>query len=275
MIRINQSSLKAVFTWDYDDESYTMRDNICPKCWKGKYMDGKKTSPSQAQMMGIYMEYITGVNPDAQIKMFPMKKGTTKYIDHERMDRQADMFRGICKEKKITLSNVQITMEHWYVKDRIQLHGTMDILDRLNGKDTNIDMKVTSSLKHDFGEFQWSDPSKKDFLQAKFYDYLFFMNKGKHMDHMFLVFDYSPEMNYNEITYEIGDMDHKQVEYLVDSMCDLVLRWHAMKYPANPSPELCRQCPFGYREPNKFEKATLELNGIIPMYGDKSCEDRV
>jgi len=262
--------MKRIFVWDYKQDQYVRKDSTCPKCWKAQYIDGMRTKESKSQAMGVYLEHIIGVNPDARITDLPRKAKGIKTADHYRIDRQADMFRGVVAKYGLKLDNVQVSLTVPWIKGRVELNGTLDILDIIENMAHNVDVKVCANVTSDFGEFQWAEPEKKDYMQAKMYDYLFYRKFKKHMKHVFLVFDYSPQMNHKEIIYDIGENDHEQIEYLIESTLSILIDWHHDGYPTVPSVDDCRYCPFGSREMNAYEK---KIHEGFEFFGDRSCED--
>lgn len=270
MFQLTQSGIKSIWLWNPDDEQYERKDSVCPKRWKENFID--KTMPNlctQAQAMGVYFEYGINVNPDAEIKDLPLKGKNVKTVAHERLDQQMGVFRGLCKKMNIKLDNTQVKMYYEWISCRVVLKSTLDIFDVIDGVPTNIDVKVCGNMKSDFGPYQWAEPEKKDWLQSKFYDYIYFKKYGVHMKHIYLVFDYSPKMNFNDIYYEVSKEDHNQVDYLVTETLNLIAEWHRMNYPVNPSVSDCRACPFGSKKLNKTE---LLLHPKYTMFGDGSCE---
>ena len=153
----------------------------------------------------------------------------------------------------------------------VTLEGTIDILspflNKFEGNEillplANIDTKVTQSLDSSFGDYQWENVYEKDYVQAIFYHKIFFMITGRHLYHVYLVFDYKPKYSHKIVYKIVNNFDLNSIEEDIRRSISEIYKAKNDNWKANPSDDNCRYCPLG--------KSYNEKLGV--EYGDGSCK---
>jgi hypothetical protein len=150
----------------------------------------------------------------------------------------------------------------------VYLHGTMDILSPfLKYKSellplANIDIKITQSIETTYGNNQWANIQYKDYIQPILYHYIFYKLTGRHLHHVFLVFDYKPKFSHKIVYKTVSDFELKSLENDINRCIALIHEAQKKDWPVCSSDENCRYCPLGNHYNEKY--------GFY--YGNNTCK---
>jgi hypothetical protein len=196
-------------------------------------------------------------------------------IEFKRIARQKEM--KIHNDKNF--SNVQWPIRMRWEKDPeiiIEIHPDI-VLTPYTIKTDNenisvlatVDTKLTGNLSNDWGKFQWADISKKDLLQAHLYTYVIMnfdkewnkqlepdlpwddlfndqvMNLLNPQSYVFVyaIFESAKTLNHKFHIETYKEINIKQMHESIRMAIEIYRRMARDGYPANPSFELCKNCP--------------------------------
>lgn len=202
----------------------------------------------------------------------PLLKGE-KYLHHIKIDEQVARFKALCTKYKIVISdyNVQIPITTiWDQDPDVLLSAELDIFpttifldDELNA--AIIDIKLTSDIHNDYGEYSYGKPEFLDLIQAKMYHYVVRNINEKMNPHLEGLINNSVKslISQNRIKFYLwvfnykGDvLEDKFIEVLWDKNKEYELHESIRKtkailehgeandWPTNPIYSQCNRCLF-------------------------------
>jgi len=193
---ITQSIIKKLF--NHDERLYP-----CPHWFLRQVLNRDfPESPEQLEVYegGNYFEYLVlGRNRDGGATIDMKRKKLTKdqikenlrreaeskqlllgekSVKQERIELQAKMFPQLCSKYQVNIIkevNTQIFVKK-KIRDNLFLELTMDvfpttILTSQGIRLAIMDTKLSGDINSTFGDYQWGDPSRIDYIQAMTYTY--------------------------------------------------------------------------------------------------------
>lgn len=237
-MKVNQSLIKR------------MSKNYCPKKVKAE-MDGvHKRTASLAMVKGQYFEWkLFGTKTrEGTIPELPLKKDGTKRIDQIRIEQQVAKFKDICERHQIKVFGTDRTF-HTEMFGH-ETFGTWDVYGLYRGKPTIIDIKLTQNVNNDFGDFCWGDFESMDKIQAKKYMLAGQKIDGLKYDFLFMVFDYSPDVNHELFFVPWDDTVSLYVQDRLEETISKIEEHEHYGWDPVGYPDECKECPFSDNCPN-------------------------
>ena len=138
-IRISQTLIKQL-----------RGDTYCPKqVYEVFILKSIPMSIGIAGLRGLYFEglCIGGSAHGAEVVDLPRLKSGEKSVDQQRIERQAENFKTIVRERPIDIKETQINIQLDY-NDKFVLDGTIDFMGFMDDKKelAIVDLKLTGSL---------------------------------------------------------------------------------------------------------------------------------
>ena len=258
-LKITQSILK------------NMRDYIdgkeCGLLFKARYIDGKRFPSTDGQALGNWFEYkCTGaLNPyDPKIPEDKLSyKGTAKEklsANYERMSKQVENFKTALKHYNVEIVSVGETLEFGKAK------GTCDIIAKVNGELSIIDVKTTGLFNDKWSEFGWQEidnafrPKLKLLTQALHYKYLAknIYKDLKNVPFYFWVFSTKNENDFKIIRVEVAEDDYWFHAKEINDMHQLLQMEIKQGFKAYPSIVKCAKCPLREDCPEAMDVPKIE-----------------
>jgi hypothetical protein len=202
----------------------------------------------------------------------PLLKGD-KFLHQIRIDEQVNRFKALCKQYRVIITdyNVQVPiLTVWDQDPDILLSAELDIFpttilleNELNA--AIIDIKLTSDIHNDYGEYSYGKPEFLDLIQAKMYHYIVRnINEGLNPHLAGLITDSIKSLiEQNRImfllwvfNYKGEQLEDKFIKVLWDSNKESELHESIRKtksileygeandWPTNSEFNLCKNCPF-------------------------------
>lgn len=255
MYKISQTLIK-LFKQDY-----------CPTYIKEVYIDKNYASkPSIAMLRGLYFEtQVIGSGAHGQsVNNLPLLKNGTKSASHQRVDRQVRDFQKTLGLHNMVILDTQTVLTYKF-DDNLELNGTLDCLaslhdDVLGDVDKAIvDIKLTSSIYKEFGDWSWHFPHNMDHTQAVMYTYLYEQMTGEQLPFYYLVFDYAPNPSYKIVRKEITNMDKAELDESIRRTLDKILYHEKNDWGYNPSYSNCKLCPMNQTCPEYTKAKKVEV----------------
>ena len=230
-----------------------LRNNdVCPRRVGSVYVMGMPTVPNEAQLRGIFFEYIltgscgkSGIPP-----VEPVQRSGKRYVDFERLEQQAEFVRNeLLPHYKIEILDTDVVVatefEHPDTGEVVTVKCRMDVLARVDGKLAVIDIKATG----DVANGGWRNPMNLDHTQAHFYTWALYQSQelnpeGVMPDFYYVVADWSPRMDYEVIKVEWSNSSFWEVRRAATEAYEKLKKMEAEKFPTRPSYQQCQQCPF-------------------------------
>jgi hypothetical protein len=268
---INQSLVKS-----------SEKDSFCPKAYlETELLNNCKKKPSLAMMLGQYFEYLaTGAkNREGEIVEIPLTKRRQPSTAQLRVEWQAKQFKENLIKHDIEILTVGETLSFNLFKEFLTT-GIEDTTVLYKGRPYIMDIKLTSNIDNDYGDFCWGEVHKMDKIQAYNYVLLKYHITGIKFGFIYYVADYKKNPTYKIIEVE-NPLDNFQEVYR--RFKQAFMRMTAFKnlgYPAIPS-ENCEKCPVkscqfnGKKQVLKkqiIEEKTIELEMRKIAQGNKIQE---
>lgn len=240
-------------------------NEVCPmRYYHTQIIRDIKELETLPMLYGKYFESkCIGMSSDNTATLeLPRHKTTGKKLsDHIRIDYAVDRFKYVCKIHEIIPQNVQkynsFLMEEMSAVMGIDVivEGTIDfqskiLTDSFEYPMATVDLKLTKDRDNCFPPFCWGCPEKMDMTQPMMYYILF------GFPFVYLVFDYRKDNPWYKQIPIITDIDstdethrviaRRRMEELRQSIRWVVgttTQWEAMRWPYEPSPTVCRNCP--------------------------------
>tara|TARA_R100001594_G_scaffold36459_4_gene66240 strand:- start:41678 stop:42463 length:786 start_codon:yes stop_codon:yes gene_type:complete len=222
--------------------------------------------PSLPMQRGTYFEtQAIGMGAHGQsLNDLPRLKNGNKNAAHQRIDKQVEIFPDILKKHGIKIFDTQIQLTH-ALDDIVHLNGTVDfrgsiIDDQLGPIDNALfDLKLTSSIYKEFGDWSWHFPHNMDHTQAFMYTHLWKEVNKEDLPFYYLVFDYAPESSYKIVRKKVEPLDLMELDESIRNTLDKIL-WHEKNgWETNPSFENCKLCPLKEKCPVYTDAKTIQV----------------
>lgn len=193
----------------------------CPRrVFESSILNKYRTPPSLAMLKGSYFETkcIGGGAGDSKVDHLPLTLKGKITKDQERIDQQVVVFKMLCEEYGIIISddksNIQIKeMKHYaqsnWLDIEVFITGESDIISPINNykgfsfDNSIIDLKLTGDLTSTWGDFAWSPKEFINTQQLTVYHLLF------DMPTFFWVFDYKAKGPEHMLLPVNHDTNHK------------------------------------------------------------------
>jgi hypothetical protein len=231
-MKINQSLIKR------------MEGDYCPKKLKAE-MDGVfRRTPSEAMIKGQYFEWMIfqTKNREGEIPVLPLLKNGNKSTDQIRIEKQAINFHKVLKQEEIKIFGTDRTFEAEMFG--VKTFGTWDAYGLRKGKPLIIDVKSTGNVESTFGDFSWGDFPSMDKLQAKKYMLAGRQIDGVPYDFLYMVFDFSPQMNHRLYTVHYVDFYELEVKTRTQETVGRIEHHERKGWYAKGSGDECADCCF-------------------------------
>jgi hypothetical protein len=255
-VSINQTLIKKL-----------KQENVCPRELYHIYIAKDVPSiPSESMNKGLVFENLAlDLNNDAKIPS--LKTGGTP-VDYVRIIRQAKRFKEeIVPQFKMNIEkkNTQIFIEHKY-SDRVVLYGTLDFCSPIEDQDLGTvpvaihDLKMTSSIYKQFGDYCWAFPYNIDHTQAYLYTYIYQKEFGWTVPFYYWVFDYSPDMNYKPIRKLVEPLHILELEEAIRVSLEKIDYFEKLGWQTEiPNEKNCKECPLKENCKSYNPKKTIEV----------------
>lgn len=236
---ITQSMLKSFFVrGDVIDH--------CPLHNKLLYIDKElEIVPNEYMLYGMFFESkAIGFTSRGNKYVSLPKTSTFKTTSIEdRLNNQVNRFRYLVMKYDMVISEANTQVKHRLLyKDHdfedidIYLEGTADILSPFRYGDkyevSCIDLKITRDITSKQSSYSWGNYPEIDNIQAVMYSLLF------SMPFYYMVFDYSPQLNYGIFPYIPTKLDYVQLQETIRKYVMLYLEHENNQWPAVK----CKKC---------------------------------
>lgn len=241
-IRLNQTVIKILNNFDFSDA------NMCPAQVKATmFSDSEFDSlPTASMMKGLYFENLAlDLGRDIEV---PILKNGKKPVDYERIEAQAEKFKHIKDDHEIMIYSRQELIEVDYTEE-IKLFGTLDFVSSFRENDeifhekAIVDLKLTSNVYSTFGDYSWAFPANMDHTQAFMYNELYKIKYGEDLPFFYMVFDYSPSMNYKIFRKQIGSIERAQLTESIRMAIARIQYFDENGWIEIPRHDRCGNCP--------------------------------
>lgn len=241
-IRLNQTVIKILNNFDFSDA------NMCPAQVKATmFSDSEFESlPTASMMKGLYFENLAlDLNRDIEV---PILKNGKKPVDYERIEAQAEKFKNIKEDHEIMIYSKQEFIEVDYTEE-IKLFGTLDFVSSLRENDeifhekAIVDLKLTGNVYSTFGDYSWAFPTNMDHTQAFMYNELYKIKYGEDLPFFYMVFDYSPSMNYKIFRKQISSIERAQLTESIRMAIARIKYFDENGWIEIPRHDRCGNCP--------------------------------
>jgi len=256
-IKLNQTAIKAF-----------SKDEYCPLQLKSMYVDKTHTLKVNEYMLrGQYFEtQCIGLGAQGQKTMdLPRLKNGNKGVDHQRIDKQINNFGNVLKEYKMKIDQKQVEYRFPIEVEgkNVILFGTADFISSI--EDTKlglqpkaiVDLKLTSSLYKQFGDYSWYFPHNMDHTQAYMYTMLHELIHDERLPFYYMVFDYKPAPEHKIIRKTVEEMEIREVKESIRSTVAKINHHNDTTWDTNSNYNNCKDCP--------LEKACKDYNPIKPI----------
>lgn len=179
-------------------------NTLCKRKWLAEATGEVETDTNEYMLRGAYFETLclgSGVRGQV-VNDLPRMKNGDKYVDHKRIDLQAQRFHHHFNPDSPDWLG-------WQITDR-QLHlqlgereGTLDFVCRRDGVRSIFDLKLNLNLGDPNG--WWARPYEMDHLQLGFYRHLYRETYGEDPETYYALYDYSPEMRCKILKVNISE----------------------------------------------------------------------
>ena len=238
-LTISQSLLKALTKYAEKKE--------CGLKIEALYIDKVKGTTTPAQALGNWFEYkCTGALPayHPEVPEPKVLKSGKLSVAYERMLNQVENYKQAITHYKVT-----------DLKDGVSLNwgnitGTADIIAKVDGKPSIIDIKTTALFDNKWEEFGWNTehlagefrPKLNLLLQALHYKWLYKNIYGEDADFYFWVFSTTNQNDFKIIKVNIEDELYE--EHANDIRAALNFLMHNIKTGFRAIPEIsrCAKC---------------------------------
>ena len=241
-IRLNQTVIKILNNFDFSDA------NMCPAQVRATmFSDSSFDSvPSAAMVKGLYFENLAlDLNRNIEI---PLLKNGNKSVDYDRIEKQAEKFKQIAEDHDIVIQEKQLLIQAQY-SENIDLFGTLDFVSSF--RESNdvfhekaiVDLKLTSNVFSTYGDYSWAFPINMDHTQAFMYNELYKIKYGEDLPFFYMVFDYSPSMNYKIFKKHIGPTEKAQLHESIRMAIERIKYFDENGWIEIPRHDRCKDCP--------------------------------
>jgi len=247
MNTLSQSQIKAL-----------ENPSLCPAKYNACFNNGMETESTIYMLRGQYFEYHCLGNKTTKGQLVDdlprRKKDGMKMVDQERIDEQIGYFKNeFLKNYKIEIKTCALNLEIPYTTNeekRVTLRGVTDMTGTIDGKPIIADLKLTSNIYNQYGDFCWGSPWNMDHLQPSMYLFIAQNSASVHdlnisdLGFYYFVFD-----------YKAGGPEHLiiEVKQTPDRVLELKERirvavnkdqeLYRMGYPTAPTFNECKNCP--------------------------------
>ena len=238
-ITISQSLLKALTKYAEKKE--------CGLKIEALYIDKMKGTTTDAQALGNWFEYkCTGALPayHPEVPEPKVLKSGKLSVAYERMLNQVENYKQAIKHYKVSDLKEGVSL-NWG-----NITGTADIIAKVDGKPSIIDIKTTALFDNKWEEFGWNTehlagefrPKLNLLLQALHYKWLYKNIYGEDADFYFWVFSTTNQNDFKIIKVNIEDELYE--EHANDIRAALNFLMHNIKTGFKAIPEIsrCAKC---------------------------------
>jgi hypothetical protein len=238
-LTISQSLLKALTKYAEKKE--------CGLKIEALYIDKVKGTTTPAQALGNWFEYkCTGALPayHPEVPEPKVLKSGKLSVAYERMLNQVENYKQAIKHYKVTDIKEGVSF-NWG-----NITGTADIIAKVDGKPSIIDIKTTALFDNKWEEFGWNTehlagefrPKLNLLLQALHYKWLYKNIYGEDADFYFWVFSTTNQNDFKIIKVNIEDELYE--EHANDIRAALNFLMHNIKTGFRAIPEIsrCAKC---------------------------------
>lgn len=236
---ISQSLLKALTKYAEKKE--------CGLKIEALYVDKVKGATTDAQALGNWFEYkCTGALPayHPEVPEPKILKSGKLSVAYQRMLNQVENYKQALKHYNVTDVQPGVSMK-WG-----NITGTADIIAKVDGKTSIIDLKTTALFDDKWNEFGWNTehlagefrPKLTLLIQALHYKFLYKNLHGEDVDFYFWVFSTTNEHDFKIIKVHIED--ELYLEHSNDIRQGLNFLMHNLKngFKAYPTISRCAKC---------------------------------
>jgi hypothetical protein len=209
----------------------------CKEKWRAVRKDKEFSTPSNEWMeLGNYFEgLVLGEDSIREGTVADIKAKLKKSVYVERAEVQAE------KVKDYFEKDYEIVSVDLWVEDD-EKRGYIDVV--LKNKKTKklaiCDLKFTGDITNDYGNYQWADVERIDFLQLLSYKDLY---KNSAVEEVFyLVADRSPRLGVKRINMEASDEAILEMHDRYNRAYDTLYEYEKNGYPRTPSTYNCKTC---------------------------------
>ena len=180
---ITQSLIKQIY---HKDEEIPH----CPFKIKAIFIDKVESPTTQCQLEGNFFETLClgSGSKGRVVNDLPRIRQSKKQIEsnehgrktakQQRIEFQVEIFKRLCNDYEINVdkSNIQTTLSK-KLNNEFELQGDLDIFPtNIRGskgkKIAIIDLKLTSNINNEYGNFCWGTPERMDDIQGITYQFL-------------------------------------------------------------------------------------------------------
>ncbi len=238
-LSISQSLLKALTKYAEKKE--------CGLKVEALYIKGMKGITTDAQALGNWFEYkCTGALPSyhPEIPVPKTLKSGKLSVAYERMLKQVENYNYAIKHYNVTEMQTGVNM-NWG-----NITGTADIIAKVNGKKSIIDIKTTALFDDKWNDYGWNTehlagefrPKLTLLIQSLHYKWLYKNIYGEDLDFYFWVFSTTNQHDFKIIKVNIEEDLYE--EHANDIRMGLNYLMHNMKNGFNAIPNIsrCAKC---------------------------------
>lgn len=221
------------------------RIDCCMYKWRGRWITREIQFPSSIYMdRGSYFEYkCLGSGAYEDVTELPLKKNGERYADSIRIDMQVARFNELFDKHNFDYIGLQIKdiqkslfSEFKGFKER----GIIDaeVIDDWSGKTSLLDLKLSANVDSKFTHNPFN-ADDIDITQATWYSNMYERLHNYRPDFIYLVFDYSKDLNVRRLDISVSDTDILLLNERKDSLIEKI---NSDFYEKAPSKKECSVC---------------------------------
>ncbi len=134
----------------------------------------------------------------------------------------------------------------WNKNENVTISGELDMFGFLMKNNlpvpTVIDLKLTGSVRNEFGPFCWGTPHLMDHTQAAMYHKIYRLVNNSPCDFMYMVYDKKPNPESKHLNKEYTILEDTELDEAIRKAYDLYIENEILGWHENPSYNACKSC---------------------------------
>lgn len=217
-------------------------DNPCPKKMYYRWIEKLPVEPSEVMKRGHYFEWLVLGSSSSEAPQLEKLKNGGKSQAEKDIDELGSIAKTTLKLLGIDLSTAQSQM-------RLEHGGLSGVIDMVANDIQNTSRKAIYDLKYTETKYDdrfngWADIDTRigSKRQAKHYIHLWHQIHGEYLPYYFLVFGKSGWCRIIKCILTKDSLDVHLNEII--TVRGILLNWEQSGWPATPSYEKCKDCPY-------------------------------